>query len=118
MSNSHGRATTALFGASTLITGDAFRVAAKTGENTVAAKDLMFKPLMLTVEAGTTVSWRNMDGAPHTVVSADGVFRSQTLDHNDTFAFRFGRPGTYRYICSLHPGMMAAIIVRHATPRP
>ena len=102
-----------------LLTIDAFGVAAKAdGSSAVVVKNFMFSPTMLTVEAGTTVSWKNMDAAPHTVVSADGVFRSHPLERNETFAFKFEQPGTYRYVCSLHPNMMAAVIVRHATPHP
>jgi plastocyanin len=101
------------------LTANTFGVAAKTDDaNIVIVKNFTFSPMMLTVEAGTIVSWKNLDGAPHTVVSADGTFRSHTLEQNGTFAFKFEKPGTYRYICSLHPRMMAAIIVRQATPRP
>jgi hypothetical protein len=58
------------------------------------------------------VTWKNLDGEPHTVVSPDGVFRSHALDQGDTFAFKFDTPGTYKYICSIHPKMMAAIVVQ------
>jgi plastocyanin len=80
--------------------------------DTVVMKNFDFSPMMLTVKAGTTVTWRNLDGEPHTVVSPDGVFRSHALDQGDTFTFRFDTPGTYKYICSIHPKMMAAIVVQ------
>jgi plastocyanin len=80
--------------------------------NTVVMKNFDFSPMMLTVKAGTTVTWKNMDGEPHTVVSPDGVFRSHALDQGDTFTFKFDIPGTYKYICSIHPKMMAAIVVQ------
>jgi plastocyanin len=80
--------------------------------NTVVMKNFDFSPMMLTVKAGTTVTWKNMDGEPHTVVSPDGVFRSHALDQGDTFTFKFDTPGTYKYICSIHPKMMAAIVVQ------
>jgi plastocyanin len=80
--------------------------------NTVVMKDFDFSPMMLTVKAGTTVTWKNMDGEPHTVVSPDGVFRSHALDQGDTFTFKFDTPGTYKYVCSIHPKMMAAIVVQ------
>jgi plastocyanin len=41
----------------------------------------------------------------------DGLFRSGALDQNDSFTFKFDKPGTYKYLCSIHPRMMAAIIV-------
>ena len=80
--------------------------------NTVVMKNFDFSPMMLTVKAGTTVTWKNLDGEPHTVVSPDGVFHSHALDQGDTFTFKFDTPGTYKYICSIHPKMMAAIVVQ------
>ena len=80
--------------------------------NTIVMKNFDFSPMMLTVKAGTTVTWKNLDGEPHTVVSPDGVFRSHALDQGDAFTFKFDKPGTYKYICSIHPKMRAAIIVQ------
>lgn len=80
--------------------------------NTVVMKNFDFSPMMLTVKAGSTVTWKNMDGEPHTVASPDGVFHSHALDQGDTFTFKFDKPGTYKYICSIHPKMMAAIVVQ------
>ncbi len=71
-----------------------------------------FSPMMLTIKAGSSVTWKNMDGEPHTVTSLDGLFRSGALDQNDSFTFKFDKPGTYKYLCSIHPRMMAAIIVK------
>jgi plastocyanin len=80
--------------------------------NTIVMKNFDFSPMMLTVKAGTTVTWKNLDGEPHTVVSPDGAFRSHALDQGDAFTFKFDKPGTYKYICSIHPKMRAAIIVQ------
>jgi plastocyanin len=46
---------------------------------------------------------------PHTVAGPAGVFRLHALDQDDTFSFKFDKPSTYKYICSIHPKMMAAI---------
>jgi plastocyanin len=78
----------------------------------VMAKDFMFAPASLTVPAGSTVTWTNKDDEPHTVVSDSGLFRSAALDTNESFSFRFDKPGTYRYICSIHPRMVGTIVVR------
>src|SRR5580700_9336174 len=64
--------------------------------NTIIMKNFDFSPMMLTVKAGTTVTWKNLDGEPHTVVSPDGVFRSHALDQGDAFTFKFDKPGTYK----------------------
>ncbi|HEY7976724.1 MAG TPA: cupredoxin family copper-binding protein [Rhizomicrobium sp.] len=79
---------------------------------TVTIKNFDYSPMMLTVKAGDTVTWKNLDGEPHTVVSTDGLFRSKALDENDSFAFKFDKPGTYKYVCSIHPKMVATVTVQ------
>src|SRR5205807_10660514 len=69
--------------------------------NTIVLKDFHFSPMSLTVPAGATVIWKNLDGEPHTVVSDAGLFRSGGLDQDDSFTFKFDKPGTYRFICSI-----------------
>jgi plastocyanin len=78
----------------------------------VLARNFMFAPLSMTVTAGSTVTWTNHDEEPHTVVSESGLFRSGALDTNESFSFRFDKPGTYRYACSIHPQMVGTIVVR------
>ena len=86
--------------------------AAAQGSSIVMAKDFMFAPTALTVAAGSTVTWTNRDDEPHSVVSESGLFRSGALDTNESFSFRFDKPGTYRYTCSIHPRMVGTIVVR------
>jgi plastocyanin len=73
-------------------------------------KDFSFAPL--TINAGTTVTWVNMDDEPHTVASDTGLFRSGGLDTNETFSYKFDKPGTYRIYCTIHPRMVATITVK------
>ena len=80
--------------------------------NTIVLKTLHFAPTSIVVTAGTTVSWENLDDEPHTVVSDDGHFRSAGLGQNDVFTFKFDTPGTYKFICSIHPHMMGTIVVK------
>ncbi len=80
--------------------------------NTVMIHDFAFSPNSLTVSAGSVVTWKNLDGEPHTVVSAQGLFRSEALDENDSYSFKFDRPGTYAFICSIHPQMRGTIVVQ------
>jgi len=79
--------------------------------NAVIIKNFDFEPMSLTVKAGTSVTWKNLDDEPHTVTSVDGLFRSGAIDQNESFTFKFDKPGTYKYLCSIHPNMMASIIV-------
>jgi plastocyanin len=78
----------------------------------VIARDFMFAPVTITIKAGSTVAWKNTDDEPHTVVSDAGLFRSGALDTNESFSFRFDKPGTYHYACSIHPRMVGTIVVQ------
>ena len=86
--------------------------AAPDSSTIVMARDFMFAPTSITVSAGSTVTLTNKDDEPHTVVSNNGLFRSAALDTNESFSFRFDKPGTYRYACSIHPRMVGTIVVR------
>jgi plastocyanin len=77
----------------------------------VTIKDFMFAPTNVKVKAGTSVTWTNKDDEPHTVVSDTGAFRSGALDTNENFSFRFDKPGTYHFVCSIHPKMIGTITV-------
>ena len=77
----------------------------------VKIDNFRFGPGTLTVLVGTTVTWTNRDDMPHTVVSADGVFRSGVLDTDETFSFTFRNTGTFPYFCSLHPKMTGKVVV-------
>jgi len=75
-------------------------------------RNFMFMPMAMTVKAGSTVTWKNLDGEPHTVVNDAGMFRSAALDQNDTYQFRFDKPGVYRIFCGIHPNMKQTITVQ------
>jgi len=74
-----------------------------------------FLPQRVTVKAGTTVTWSNDDDDSHTVASSSKLFKSKALDTGDKFSFTFTTPGTYDYICSVHPYMTGAVVVEAAT---
>lgn len=80
-------------------------------DTVIVIKNFMFEPMALTVPLGATVTWDNEDGEPHTVVSLSGDFRSQALDEKDRFSHQFTAPGTYKYLCSIHPKMVGTITV-------
>ena len=78
----------------------------------VKIDNFTFGPADLTVMAGTTITWTNRDDIPHTVVSADKVFKSKVLDTDEKVSFTFGTPGTFPYFCSIHPKMSGKVVVR------
>src|SRR6266478_3064031 len=74
----------------------------------VMIDNFTFQPAELTVKVGTTVTWKNRDDIPHTVVSA-GKFRSKTLATDNSYTFTAA--GDYKSFCSLHPHMTGTIKV-------
>ena len=94
-----------------------FNGTATAGENPshsqVTIDNFSFTPPVLTVAAGTEVTWVNHDDIPHTVVSDDKTtFKSRALDTDEKFSFTFAKPGTYTYFCSIHPKMTAKVVVQ------
>jgi plastocyanin len=86
---------------------------ADTADSTkIAVKDFMFNPTPLTIKTGSTVMWINMDDEPHTAVSDTGLFKSGGMDTNESFSFKFDKPGTYHYTCTIHPRMVGTIVVQ------
>lgn len=77
----------------------------------VSIDNFAFAPATLTVHRGDTVTWTNHDEEPHTVAAGDGSFRSPGMDSNATFSFTFTNPGSYDYICSIHPSMHGTVVV-------
>ncbi len=75
-----------------------------------------FKPKLLAVKVGTTVTWTNRDDIPHNVMSTEKTFSSPFLDTDQAFSFKFDKPGKYRYYCKLHPMMTGTILVEE-TPK-
>ncbi len=81
-------------------------------EVVVKIDNFSFSPATITVPVGTTVRWTNRDDIPHTVVSDDNVFKSKALDTDEAFTYTFTKLGTYGYFCSIHPTMIAKVVVQ------
>ncbi|QCP54663.1 hypothetical protein FAZ95_38000 [Trinickia violacea] len=80
--------------------------------NEIVIKNFMFSPMSITVKAGTTVIWKNKDGEPHSIVNDAGLFHSSALDEDDTYQFKFDKPGVYNVRCGIHPYMKGTITVQ------
>jgi plastocyanin len=78
----------------------------------VKIDNFAFTPAVITVKAGTQVTWVNHDDIPHTVDSTEGNFKSAALDTDDKFQFRFTEPGEYPFFCRMHPKMTGKVVVR------
>src|SRR3954468_3780968 len=79
---------------------------------TIAMDGTAFQPGDVTVAVGDTITWVNKDPFPHNVTSKEGGFRSKDLDPDQSFRFTAKKPGTYPYVCTLHPTMAAVIHVK------
>lgn len=80
----------------------------------VSAADDLFQPASLDVVVGTTVTWVNEGKAKHTVTFESGP-SSDILASGASFTRTFSAPGTFKYLCALHPGMTGVVTVRAAT---
>lgn len=77
----------------------------------VSIEGFTFTPEKLTVPVGTTVTWTNLDSAPHTITADDSSWGSGQLGKNATYSFTFTQAGTYAYHCANHASMTATLIV-------
>ncbi|RAG81276.1 plastocyanin [Streptacidiphilus pinicola] len=81
--------------------------------DSVAIKNFAFAPAAITVKVGTRVTWTNQDSDAHTVTSQNntGPLNSQALNTGQSFSYTFTTPGTYHYLCTIHPFMTATVTV-------
>jgi len=79
-------------------------------------EDICYIPSDIVVEKGGSVTWLNEDSSFHTVTSGfygepTDLFDSGYLDPYEYYTLSFDEIGTYDYFCTLHPWMMAQVIV-------
>jgi plastocyanin len=78
----------------------------------VEIKKFRFKPATLSIDPGDLVRWVNKDIVPHRVADAErGKWQSQDMAPEDFFSEPILVSTTY--ICTLHPGMQAKIVMRN-----
>jgi amicyanin len=76
----------------------------------VSIANFAFSPAAITVKVGATVTWTNKDQDAHTV-AITGAPVSQPLQNGDTYTHTFAQPGTYSYLCTIHPFMRGVVVV-------
>jgi plastocyanin len=82
----------------------------------VAVKGYAFGPATLSVKAGTKVTFVNGDGEFHTATSepsAPAAFDTGNIDPTKPggATITLTEPGTYAYVCAIHPNMTGTIVV-------
>ncbi len=81
-------------------------------EPMVRIDNFTFSPTPLTIARGVTVTWMNEDDIPHSIYCQSLNLRSHPMDTKESFAHRFDRPGTFDYVCGIHPHMRGRVIVQ------
>lgn len=88
------------------------------GPNSVAIVNYAYSPAEITVSAGTTVTWLNMDGVMHTVSFGEHgndhqveAMDSGPMYHMNSWSYTFNDPGVYEYHCDPHPYMTGQVLV-------
>jgi plastocyanin len=84
---------------------------ARAGGTLVEIVDFAFEPAELTIEAGATVTWTNLDVVEHTATATDGSWDTGLLEQGESGSITFTTPGTYDYLCTPHPSMTGRIVV-------
>ncbi|WFL77730.1 cupredoxin family copper-binding protein [Altererythrobacter arenosus] len=98
----------------------------------VEIRQFKFFPATLEVKTGDTITWKNLDAAPHTAtargkpgsvaawknlaaapLAAIGqAWDSGKLNRNQSWSLKITGKGTVEYICAYHPGMKGKIVVK------
>ncbi len=87
---------------------------ARAAQSGVAIQNFAFNPTPLTVTVGDTVTWTNMDTAPHNATAENGGFKTPDLQQGQSASITVNTPGEYTYICTIHPFMKATLNVQAA----
>lgn len=74
--------------------------------------DFQFTPQSITVQVGSTVTWRNDGPSAHTATADDSVFNTGILKSGQSHSARFSQVGSYDYVCTLHPQMTGTVVVQ------
>jgi plastocyanin len=119
----------AAFGAGGTITGKVDATPAKYLEETVVSvkeakgaftpkteqmdqKGMKFLPHVLAITEGDTVDFLNHDGVDHNVFSPDGeTYNLGMVKANAKGSYTFKKTGAYSQLCSVHPEMLAYVVV-------
>lgn len=88
----------------------------------VSMVNITFQPQTVTINAGDTVRWTNIDSFDHTTTSGtgcapNGMWDSGTVGPGQSFEVTFNTPGTFPYYCTFHCAsfnMVGSVVVNAA----
>lgn len=91
---------------------------APSGGVDVSISGFAFNPSVITITAGTVVTWTNLDSFAHTTTSDVGSLApwdSGSLSQGGIFTKTFNTPGAYNYHCNFHD-MHGTVVVLPQPP--
>jgi plastocyanin len=77
----------------------------------VTMLDYEFSPAVVTIATGGKITWTNQGQAPHDATADDDSFATPTIEAGEQKSVTFKEPGTFTYICTIHPQMEGTIEV-------
>jgi plastocyanin len=81
---------------------------------TVRINGMRFEPANLSIKPGTRVTWVQGDRMPHVISGEASGLRSNTLYTGQEYSYIFQQPGSYDYVCDLHPSMKGRVVVEES----
>jgi plastocyanin len=82
------------------------------GAVVIHMRDIRFQPEKATAKAGQKVCWTNDDDVQHDAVADNGQFKSSLFGKGETFTTTAEKAGSISYVCTVHPGMTATLVVK------
>lgn len=79
----------------------------------VEIRDLTFGPPVVQAAVGDTIVWENHDLFPHTsTVGGAAGWNTGLIPADSSRTAVARRPGTYTYVCEVHPTMVGKVVVK------
>ena len=85
------------------------------GDPGVTIADFHFSPASTTIHVGDTITWSNNGPSSHTATATGGSFNTGILKKGQSASHTFTQPGTFAYVCQIHPFMHGTIVVLAST---
>ncbi|MGQ0794090.1 MAG: cupredoxin domain-containing protein [Deltaproteobacteria bacterium] len=87
----------------------------------VDIKLFTFKPGVIEIPEGATITWTNGDAIEHSVTNGTpektgDAFDSDYFTKGQTYSFTFAKAGEYPYFCKRHTNMVGSVKVVPAAP--
>jgi plastocyanin len=104
------------------VTAGGERSTARAAANvTITARDFFWSPDAVTIQVGDTVTWTNTQGF-HNVLLGDSRLNQPGFPNDPAWnpppQRTFTEPGSYTFVCEVHPGMTGTVNVAGGEPTP